>query len=157
MFDTIDEDIEFLENITEIEKYFNTTIKIPNPIKQGDIENIAYIVSLIRGDVCEGTWSELTAEFEISQKMKESVESDDAAHEFCLEEYGTVSIDLWDQVYPIPVKRTFPYIKIKDWDSTKRKIRALDLSDPIKITYVPGTSGNILRDQLDETNRASKN
>lgn len=150
MFDSIDEDIEFLENIIEIEKYFNTTIKIPNPIRQRDVDNIAYISSLIRGDVCEGTWSELTAEFEISQKMKESMESDDASHEFCFVEYGTVSIDLWDRLYEIPVKRTFPYIKIKDWDRVKKKIQVLDLSDPIKIVYVPGSSGNIMRDQLDK-------
>ena len=61
----------------------------------------------------------------------------------CLVEYGTISIGLWNQLYEIPVKRTFQHMKIKDLESTKKIIHALDLQDPIKIVYVPSNSNSI--------------
>lgn len=148
MFDTISEDIEFFEKIIDIEKYFGQDIRIPNPIRQDELWDVDYLASLIRGERCEGKWSELTAEFTVNQKMKEFADSEERTHELCFMASGVVPIELWEQLYEIPVKRTFPYITIKNLENVCKKIQVLDLGDPIKISYIPGKSGDIMWDQL---------
>lgn len=148
MFDTISEDIEFFEKIIDIEKYFGQDIRIPNPIRQDELWDVDYLASLIRGERCEGKWSELTAEFTVNQKMKEFADSEEQTHELCFMASGVVPIELWEQLYEIPVKRTFPYITIKNLENVCKKIQVLDLGDPIKISYIPGKSGDIMWDQL---------
>lgn len=148
IFDTISEDIEFFEKIIDIEKYFGRDIRIPNPIRQDELWVVDYLASLIRGERCEGKWSELTAEFTVNQKMKEFADSEERTHELCFMSLGVVPIELWEQLYEIPVERTFPYVTIKNLENVCKKIRVLDLGDPIKISYIPGESGDMMWDQL---------
>ena len=149
IFDSISEDIAFFEKLEDIEKYFKKEITLPNPIQQDDISTVDYIASLIRGERCESCWSEFSVDFEVSQRLKESVETEERTQEFCIMLSGTVSISLWGQIYEIPIKRTFPYAAIKNKDSINRKLQVLDLGDPIKLSYVPGETGNVMWDELD--------
>lgn len=149
IFDSISEDIAFFEKLEDIEKYFKKEITLPNPIQQDDISTVDYIASLIRGERCESCWSEFSVDFEVSQRLKESVETKETTQEFCVMLSGTVSISLWGQIYEIPIKRTFPYASIKNKDSINRKLQVLDLGDPIKLSYIPGKTGNVMWDELD--------
>lgn len=156
IFDTFSEDIAFFEKIIDIEKYFGREISLPNSIGQDDLLQIDYISSLIRGEKCEGSWSEFTTDFIVTKKLKESIDAVDQAHEFCFMASGTVSITLSEQSYELPIKRTFPYVAIKNQDHVRKKIQVLDVGDPIKITYIPGKSGNTMWDQLDSQEAANQ-
>lgn len=148
MFDTIQEDIQFLEKIIDIENYTQCEIVIPDIITQEELQQIDYMVELIRGGTCEGKWSEFTINIPVQAKMKEAFEQSD---QFVLIATGKVSINLWNQSYEIPVKRSFPYVTVKNKERVVEKLQVLDLGDPIKITFVPGEAGDVVQDQMDVT------
>ena len=57
-FDCIDDEIEFLERICQIERYFNENLLIPEWIYDTDIFGVYYLSELIQGRDIEAQWEE---------------------------------------------------------------------------------------------------
>lgn len=150
MFDTFAEDMDFYEKVIDIEQYLEKDIELPPTISQRDVDNIEYLAGLVRGDKCGCSWAEFSSNLIVSQNLKDSVKSKSLDHELCLTESGIVPIELFGSVYKIPITRTFPYVIIKDLERFYEKVQVLDPGDSIKITCVPGHTGNMVWDQLNK-------
>lgn len=146
IFESIDEDVEFLEKIVDIENYFKIEIEIPDVLYVDDMQNMEYIVELIRGGTCKIRWSEINMEWTIDSKLRNTILSNN--NNYCLEMSGIVSIDLWGHPYEIPVKRVFKNGIIKDLKRLQEKLKVLDDGDPVKITCIPAKAGDMAEDCL---------
>ena len=149
---TLSEDVAIFKNIVDVEQYFENTILLPDVAMPEDLRNLAYIAKLVRGDTCRSSWEEWEFEVPINQQIKAMAENSDEMidKEFRLFLSGEASIELWGHTYKLPLVRTLCSATIKDWERVRKKIEALDIGDPLKLTMIPGKSGNLVEDELDK-------
>ena len=147
IFASIDEDIEFCKKVVNVEKYFDINIKLPQTLTESDIESLYYIAELIRGDVCEFNWETASGEFELNEKIRTAIlNAPNKNYTFAI--YGHAEIELWGHIYSLDIERICLNAMIDDYDRLQKKIRMLDIGDPIRIKYVPSTSESIAQDRL---------
>lgn len=152
VFNTLSDDIEFWQKIVDVEQYFNIDIHLPKMITPEDINALDYIANLVRGGVSQSSWKEWEFEARINQQIKEMAEHSDRILDM---EFGcalseVVSIELWGHTYKLPLVRVLCSATIKDWERVRKKVEALDIGDPLKLTLIPGKSGNLVEDELDK-------
>lgn len=136
----LDEEIEFLEKIVMLEKYFCTPINIPEVIKYEDHILIDRICELIQGGFT-GSWDKFDFKFVVSIETKERIMSlSDTA--YTLAYSGKTAFYLFDQEFTIPIFREIEAAKVENLNCLKKKVEVLDIGDEIKVTYVPGVSGS---------------
>lgn len=147
-FESIDNEIAFMEKIVEIETYFNDSIHIPEEITQDYYYAVSYLSALIRGEERTGGWSKFEFDMPLTAELKQKIaESDD--RQFTLSYIGSITVTLFEKEYELSAIRVFDSVKYQDIDKLKRKADALDENDTIKITFLPsdGESGT-MRDRL---------
>lgn len=147
----LESEIEFLEQITTIERHFDLAFKIPQDIKIEDHQIINYVYSIIRDGSFTDNWSNFNTKFEISEDLKGKIaEMNDITFVFVYS--GMVNVELFDQSFSFPMKRVLNAAKIKDLMRLKQKVEFLDNSDTLTITLIPDeTAGdNTYRDTFVE-------
>lgn len=156
-FPTADEEISFLENIVLLEQFFHKVIKIPDSIYESDMDSIDYMIKLIKKEKVKLTWEgkvlaiSITLDNEIKKNFSELEEKPQE-----ITVYGNANITLFNEIYHLPIIRTFENAVIQDLKQVKKKVEVLEEGDTLKIKYIPGTS-NTLIDLLDENpNRTEK-
>ena len=152
---TLSEDVALFKNIVDVEQYFESTILLPDVAMPEDLRSLAYIAKLVRGDTCRSSWEEWEFEVQINQQIKAMVENSDEIidNDFRCVFSEKASIELWGHIYRLPLIRVICSATIKDWERVRAKIEALDIGDPLKLTLIPGKSGNLVEDKLDKRYR----
>lgn len=143
-FSSVDEEIDFISRIVEIEKYFERYINIPDELYQSDWDAAFYISDLLRGQTCYGEWKRHIFTFNISDDLKKTIANTDDK-EFSLSYVGIAKVPLWDEIYEIPIARTFEAGKFEKLNTLKEKIAVLENGDSIEVIFVTsGTSGKYI-------------
>jgi len=133
-FSTIDEEIDFIDRVVEIEKYYNKVIELPEVIYQKDWEMVYYLSELIKGRACKGEWTKIEIPVDVRDKHKENfLKTEDKP--FSLTYVGTVGVVLWEETYEIPIARTFDSGSFKDLEHIKQKMQVLDEGDSFIAVY----------------------
>lgn len=140
-FESIDEEISFLENVVLIEKYFKEKICIPEEIYQEDFNAISYLSSMIRGEECQGGWSKLELSLGFTDELKKKISEMDETP-FCLSYVGDMEVPLYDKTYKLSAIKRFEAVKFQDLDRLKKKAEVLEQGDDIKIKFLPEDEGN---------------
>lgn len=146
--DKIKTEIDFLEKIVTIERYFKDTISIPEEIMMDDFKIISYLASLIEGKECTGSWSKLDFSMTLTDDLKKRlIETDDS--KFALSYVGSINLSFYGKSYEVSIVRTFDSVVYQNLEHLKEKARILDVGDKIKLVFLPGDSENgIWRDCL---------
>lgn len=145
-FNSIEEEIDFLSRVVDIEDYYDRTLKIPHDIYEKDAFLVSYVSELVRGEKNSFEWAELTINGVVSRKFREQVQAmDENVH--TLTGLGTCEIDIFGEVFDVPIIRQYRCAVIKDLEKLKRKVEALEDGDPIKLIYKAGDD-NIAEDTL---------
>lgn len=154
-YQTLSEDVAIFKNIVDVEQYFENTIMLPDVAMPEDLRSLAYIARLVRGDTCRSSWEEWEFEVPINQQIKAMAENSDEIidKEFRCVLSEEASIELWGHTYKLPLVRVLCSATIKDWERVRKKIEALDIGDPLKLTLIPGKSGDLVEDELDKQYR----
>lgn len=147
-FDSVDDELAFLEKIVKIERYFDEQITIPEEIFQDDFRTISYLATLIQGNECSGSWSKLEFSIQLTEDLQNRIlKSDDA--KFCLSYVGSISVTLYGKQFELPIIKTFDSVKYQNIKRLKQKVEVLDIGDNIKLSFLPGDDQNgIWRDEL---------
>jgi hypothetical protein len=141
-FDTVDNEILFLEKIISLEKYFGTNINIPNEIFSDDYDALCYIFTLISGEKVSNSWDKVEFSFELTNGLISKImEMDNSKYIFSY--VGNLDIPIYGEQYHLSIVRTYKQVKIKDLEKLKQKARILDIGDTIKIVCIPGESNGI--------------
>ncbi|MCI1959206.1 MAG: hypothetical protein LKJ25_06240 [Clostridia bacterium] len=136
-FKSIDDEIEFLENIITIENYFKKEISIPENISSDDFMVMKLMCDLINGEKIDLSWEECCFEITVSDNLKEKIFNG-------TQENFTISYDyynnyiLFNNNYNFNIMRTFKNCKYKNLFKLKQKIKLSDLGDIVKIIFIPG-------------------
>ena len=136
-FDSVDEEIDFLERVCVIEDYFHIRLNPNGEISNREYETVLHISDLIRNDEVKGTWSEATFTGIMSQHFREELVSMDK--ELYMFSYVGIShVDLFGAEFEFRFMRTFNCAHMVDFEKVKRKAQVLDDGDEIKITFRAG-------------------
>jgi hypothetical protein len=139
-------EIEFLQKIIAIEDYFKKQIVIPKVITKEDHIVINHLIDLIN-DSYRGSWRKFEFKYNLTEETKLRIE-ELTDQPYVLFYTGTVSFEIFDQIFTLPVIRKIPNAKVLNLEKTKRKSEVLDVGDEIKIQYVPkGEKGEYI-DQI---------
>ncbi|MFI3214092.1 MAG: hypothetical protein R3Y24_12235 [Eubacteriales bacterium] len=132
----IDAEIELLKKVTAIEKFFQLIIAIPQDITIEDHKTINYVYQIIHDGSYSGKWSNFSLKFEFGDDLKFNIEEmNDTAYSFA---YSCIAkVELFDQIFDFPMRRTLNAAKIKDMDRLKQKIKVLECGDIFTVTLVP--------------------
>lgn len=146
-FETIDEEISFLEDVVTIEKYFGTVIHIPEEIAVEDIKSVFYLATLARDKKSTEPWSEAELSFDLTKDIKAKIAAMDDSL-ISLSYVAKSGICIFGVTYPLPIIRTFDKAQVKDLDKLKQKAEVLDVGDLIKIVLVPGEKAGACVDMI---------
>lgn len=145
-FNSIEEEIDFLTRVVDIEDYYDRTLNIPHDIYEKDAFLVSYVSELVRGEKNSFEWAELTINSVVSQKFRKQIQAmDENAH--TLTGLGTCEVNIFGEVFDVPIIRQYRCAVINDLEKLKRKIDALEDGDPIKLKYRAGDD-NIAEDTL---------
>ncbi len=148
-FESVEEEIDFLERIVLLEKYFNKSICIPNDIYQDDWDALYYISDIISGRICNGEWQKQVFTFEFSDNLKDAIQNTDDK-KFNLSYTGTVTVPLWEEKYEIPIVRTLENGHFEDLEKIKEKVSVLEQGDVFKVVFVSDTGSSNRNDVIDQ-------
>lgn len=148
-FDSVEEEIDFLTRVVAIEKYFNKTLHIPQYIYQSDWEAISYISDLLKGKTCNGKWKRHIFTFDVSDELKKAI-TNTADKDFSVSYVGTANVPLWDEIYEIPIARTFESGKFEDLEKLKQKVSVLENGDTVKAIFIANEEVGKMSDILCE-------
>lgn len=147
-FESITEELNFIESIVAIEHYFDEKLEIPEEISEDDFDTINYLATLIKGDENIGKWSKLDFNMKLTEELKSKIlKIDDVP--FSLSYVGSISFNVWNKVFDLPVIRSFDSVKYQDPEKLKLKSEVLDIGDDIKLSFLPyNEESGIWRDML---------
>lgn len=147
-FDSIDDELAFLEKIVTIEHYFNEQITIPEEIYQDDFDTISYLATLIQGNECTGSWNKLEFSVPLTEDLQNRIAKTDDT-KFCLSYVGSISVTLYGKTFELLAIKTFDSVKYQNIERLKQKAEVLDVGDDIKLSFLPGNDqSGIWRDKL---------
>lgn len=147
-FESLDNEIAFMEMIVEVESHFGVSIHIPEIITEDDYYAVSYLATLIGGGEKVGGWSKFECELSLTDDLKQKIASSDHS-QFSLSYVGIVTVRLFDKEYELSAVKTLDSVIYQDIVRLKQKADVMDVGDTIKLTFLPaeGESGT-WRDQL---------
>lgn len=147
-FESLDNEIAFIEMVVEIESYFGVSIHIPEVITEDDYYAVSYLATLIGGGEKTGGWSKFECELTLTDDLKQKIASSDHS-QFTLSYVGSVTVKIFDNEYEISAVKTLDSVIYQDIVRLKQKAEVLDIGDTIKLSFLPAEGeGGTWRDQL---------
>jgi hypothetical protein len=152
-FNSIQEEIKFLENIIVIEEKYRRKIKIPKYIDQDDFNSVEYLATGIRDGKVIGKWKDFTNEIELVQESMDFWKSiNEIPFEIVLR--AKIEIIIFDERFEVPsLTRVLKSATFDNIDVLKNKINVLETGDILKVKLIPGCDNNF-EDILDFNNYA---
>lgn len=150
-FKTVDEEISFLQNLIDIETYFNTEITIPHEVYEEDIKKLEYLSTLVKHEDVISSWKRLELSQMITAEFKNFLSSI-KPEIYHLEITTTEQISLFGNVFELLIVRHYADAIIEDLERLKSKAEILDIGDTTRIILLaanPNASSN-RKDRLAE-------
>ena len=133
-FESVDEEIDFLERICAIEDYFNVRLSPAGKISQEEYQTVIHISDLVRNDEVPTTWNEMTFSGILDQHFREGLMAMNAElHMFSY--VGTDVVELFGTSFDFKFMRTLKSAYMVDYEKIKKKAEILDNGDSIRITF----------------------
>ena len=131
----LDDEIEFLEKVVTIEKYFHITLNIPEQIDISDHQVIDRLCSMIRDGKYRGICSGFTMSLDLTEDLRQSIRTigETVSGFSCILEAHE---ELFGQKLDFEMIRNVEAMRLDDFEKITRKLEALDNGDPIKISFV---------------------
>lgn len=133
-FESVDEEIDFLERICDIEDYFNVKLCPEGKISQEEYQSVLHISDLVRKDEVYTTWNEITFSGTLNQNFREGLMAMDAKL-YMFSYVGTGIVELFGTSFEFEFMRTLKCAYIVDCEKIKKKAEILDNGDSIRITF----------------------
>lgn len=137
--ENLEEETAFLERLAAIEKYYNVVFKLPEVIKEEEIENIIILENSIKGNSNRGTYSSIKFPFTVDLNSESSLENS------IKNKVGTINIifknpkvELFEQTIIFKEQKVNFYdATLENEEKIKEKLKLADDGDVIIINYIP--------------------
>ncbi len=134
-FESIEQEVDFLDRVCELEKLANRTINLPNILSKEDFDAVFYATDILRGEVIK---------FEIND-LKTVVQNNNKLRHFiynlsnCKDEYAFFQMmvfEFFDTKIELPILMTIKNAYVKNVEKIKKTIELIDYDGDITITFV---------------------
>lgn len=136
-FESIHDEIAFIENLILIENKFNKSIIIPKIISENDLYYIKYLAQAIKtGHYIESLDSCLMSITVLDETLKNRNMLKDELKDLC----HTLSpeVYIFEEVFRLKsITRTYKSLKINNYDRIIQKLEVADVGDELKIELIP--------------------
>ena len=140
-------EINILEKVIAIEKYYNRQILIKKDMKNKDYNAIMFYGSIIQGENIEQIWLSCDIPAILSEQTKTKLEElKESASDITY--IGVETFKLFSRKYKIPVTKTFKNAIVKEVDKVIKKTEVLEIGDPINFTILPSEKDSLCITQL---------
>lgn len=131
----IDDEIDFFEKIVAIEKYYDTSIIVPDFITCGENDLIDRLYNTIYNRYV-GKATKISFDFVLSEENRKNILTC-GEQELYLSYVGEATFNLFDTQYTLPIVRKMENMQIENLSRLKQKVEVLDVGDPFKISLIP--------------------
>jgi len=135
-FDKIEAEMDILEKIVTIERFYKDTIPLPEEILTEDFRKISYLSSLIRGNEFTGSWCKLDLSMTLTEELKHQL-AEAGNEKFSLSYIGNITVPIYGKSFDLPVVRTFESVIYDDIEYIKKKADILKIGEIILLTFLP--------------------
>lgn len=139
-FNSIDEEIKFLEDVILVEDFLKKKIEIAENILESDLENLEYIKNFALGKENNLSWKSCSFEMKLTSQNKEMLLKEDNKPKI-ISYVGEITLSLFESEYTFKVKRTFEKAYINNLEKLKEKVKVLDEDDLLRIDFIPEKDG----------------
>lgn len=139
-FPNIKEELSFLKNICDIERYAKKKIKIPEEITEKQVSEVAYLAGLIRGTEQSFHWETFDVTGTIDNDVRQQIKEMDDEHPQEIVFLSYRNMPVFDEFVRVLLMRKFDCAIVANIEKLKRKLDVLDDGDFIKLSYQ--SSGN---------------
>lgn len=136
-FAQLDTEIEFLERIVAIERFFDIAFCIPEELKPEDHLLIHRLYSMIEHGVFQGKRQHFSFTLEVSESSRNSINNMPEDAKFALAYSENVSVVLFGQTIKFPLLREIDGAKIDNLGVLKQKVAVLNDGDNFELRYIP--------------------
>ncbi len=133
-FANIDEELHFLRDVCDIEKYVGHDIKIPKIITEKQMQELSYLAGLIRREEQPFSWKELSIVGTVDDNLRKRLaEMGKDEHEVSF--VGSFDVPLFDQNVHISLVRRLDHAIVSNYDKMMKKLEVLDDGDSITMSF----------------------
>ena len=136
-FDSIDNEIDFLERLCDIEDYFHVLFSPDGDISYHEYTTVKNISELIRNDTVTGTWGQTEFKATLSPQFRKELSSMNEGL-FMISYVGVIHITLFKAEFDLKFMRTYKCAHLVDYEKLMKKVEVLDDGDEIKFTFQHG-------------------
>lgn len=133
-FVSIDEELQFLKDVCEIEKYVGHDIKVPKEIAEKQMRALSYLAGLIRGEEQPFSWKELSIVGTVDDTFRKRL-AEMGTDEYEVSFVSSFDMPLFDQSVHISLVRRFDHAIVSNYDKMMKKLEVLDDGDSIKLSF----------------------
>lgn len=143
-FDKLNNEIEFLEKVVVIERFFDVSFHIPQELGPKDYLLIHRLYSMIENGIFQDKRNYFNLTLEVSELSRKSINDMEEDANFALAYTLDMSIILFGQTIEFPLLRRIDGAKIENLAELKRKVMALNDGDKIELKYVPANKDGFI-------------
>lgn len=133
-FDSLEEEIEFLEQLAVVEDYIGRELDTSKGITLSEMHMVAAFANLLNGNQNEYRGSDFEIKVAFSENLRNMI-VEKQNKPFFFTYVGTAIVPVFDAEVEIPFVRHYVGVRFKNPEKMKKLASALDIGDPIKVEY----------------------
>ena len=145
IFDSIEEDLDFLERLLLIEEYLHREIKAEK-VTYEDYTTVHYVSDLLRGENKTGSWETFDVTDKVSDELRTLIGNSNKGEFITI--FGSTRFvhDLFGEEIEIPIYRFYNGARIVDFERKCKQIEYSDEGDQIILRFEPTSDHGIVTD-----------
>ena len=134
-FESIEQEVDFLERICELEEFLNRAIKLPNIISKEDYDIVFYVTDILRGEVIKFKFNDFKIVISNNNKLRNFIyNSSNYKDEYAFLEM--MVFDFFDTKIELPILTIIKNAYIQNIERIKALIELMDDGEDLTITFV---------------------
>ncbi len=134
-FESIEEEIDFLERICDIEKYYGVTLNVHGDIEKDTYNLVLKISNLVRCDSVIDTWDIIEFSERLNGSLREQLT--DMSSPIPISFIQCMDVDIWDAKFKVKYMRTLNSAVLQDYDRVNELAKLLKDGEPIILKFKP--------------------
>ncbi len=145
-FTSLDEEIDFLERVCDIERYFDVSLNVQTAITEAEYNIVCRLSELIRNEEVKSTWECVRFTCTIDDNFRESLNKiGNKPYKFSY--IGSIAVNILGAEFEVKLKRTYLSVELQDYERLQQLTSLLKNGETVNIDF-KASDENTLIDTL---------